>query len=359
MLKTLQRQGNSLAASAEQLRVLGDPQRVPEGHFAERIATTQHAPLLARSLDTLQINLGRVCNQTCTHCHVDAGPDRREAMSRETAEEVIAFLKRVPSIRTLDITGGAPEMNPHFAWLVEQAAELGRQVIDRCNLTILLAPGFTHLPELLARYRVTVIASLPCYLEQNCDAQRGDGVFEKSIRAIRELNRRGYADPATGPELNLVYNPVGSGLPPDQAELEDRYRLELANRFGIRFNRLFTITNMPISRFLDDLLRRGEYQAYMEKLITAFNPSTLDSLMCRSLVSVDWQGFLYDCDFNQMLGLPLGDGEPLALSQATEAELIGRRIRTANHCYGCTAGCGSGCQGSLTDDSPTDQRGRR
>ncbi|MEO8269926.1 MAG: arsenosugar biosynthesis radical SAM (seleno)protein ArsS [Aureliella sp.] len=348
ILKTLQREGNALASPAMQLAVLGDPQRIPEGSFARRLSASGTGELTRRQLQTLQINLGKVCNQTCTHCHVDAGPDRRESMSTQTAAQVIEFLSR-SQVETLDITGGAPEMNSNFCWLVERATEIGKQVIDRCNLTILIAPGFTYLPEFLAKYNVNIVASLPCYLEENCDAQRGDGVFVKSIQAIKTLNELGYGHPNTGLELDLVYNPVGIGLPPDQAKLEAEYREQLSARYSIQFNGLFTITNMPISRFLDDLLRQHKYELYMQKLIDAFNPTTIDGLMCRSLISVGWNGFLYDCDFNQMLDLPfVSEGHRLHISKIDDSDLIQRPIQTANHCYGCTAGCGSSCTGSLT-----------
>lgn len=298
-------------------------------------------------IDTLQINVGRVCNQTCSHCHVDAGPDRRESMSRKTAEQMIGFLAQ-SQVRTLDITGGAPEMNPHFRWIVEQASGLGRQVIDRCNLTILLANGFTDLPEFLAKHQVHIIASLPCYLEANCDKQRGQGVFGKSIEAIQRLNQLGYAQEGSSLHLDLVYNPTGLGLPPAQESLQNDYRRELFNRFHIRFNQLLTITNMPISRFLDDLLQRGEYEIYMQRLLEAFNPNTLSNLMCRHLISVDWQGFLFDCDFNQMLDLPLEvNHQRMHISELASWQAKGHPIAVGNHCYGCTAGCGSSCGGSL------------
>jgi radical SAM/Cys-rich protein len=269
-------------------------------------------------------------------------------MSRETAEAVIAFLRRSQA-STLDITGGAPEMNPNFRMLVEQARALGKKVIDRCNLTILLANGFTYLPEFLAEHQVSVVASLPCYLEENCDAQRGDGVFAKSIRAIRVLNELGYGEDGTGLSLDLVYNPVGTGLPPAQGVLEQQYREQLKQRYGLSFNRLFTITNMPVSRFLDDLLRQQKYETYMRKLIENFNVHTVEGLMCRSLVSVDWNGYLFDCDFNQMLDLPIVQSEKrLHINDLFDELISGQPVRTANHCFGCTAGCGSSCTGAVT-----------
>ena len=249
------------------------------------------------------------------------------------------------AITTVDTTGGAPEMNPHFRWLVAEVRKLGRHVIDRCNLTILLAPGFTDLPEFLAEQQVEVVASLPCYGPDNTDQQRGDGVFAKSIAALRRLNDLGYGQPDSGLTLSLVYNPVGPSLPPAQAKLEAAYRRELAERFGIVFTRLYTITNMPISRFLDDLLQSGRYDEYMQKLIDAFNPAAAEAVMCRTTVSVNWDGTLSDCDFNQILELPLGSGLPRHIRDWNPEALHCRTIVTGQHCYGCTAGSGSSCQG--------------
>jgi len=343
-LQTLHRTGNPLASPTEQLQSLQNCQMVP---FGTKLAEHGVLKLLRMKLTTLQINVGKVCNQTCTHCHVDAGPDRREAMTYETAKKVIDFLAR-SDVKTLDITGGAPEMNPQFRMLVHEARELDKQVIDRCNLTILLAPGFTDLPEFLAEHQVTIMASLPCYLEENCDAQRGEGVFVKSIEAIRSLNGLGYAQLNSNLTLDLVYNPTGIGLPPEQQKLEVSYKSELDARYGIQFNRLLTITNMPVSRFLDDLLRRGKCEEYLEKLLHSFNPNTVENLMCRSLLSVDWNGYIYDCDFNQMLDLAIADGnDRVHIGQLTDDLLSERAIRTNNHCYGCTAGCGSSCGGIL------------
>jgi radical SAM/Cys-rich protein len=267
-------------------------------------------------------------------------------MSRETAEACIRALAAT-DIPTLDITGGAPEMNPNFRFLVEEARKLGRHVIDRCNLTILIAPGFDDLPEFLARHRVEIVASLPCYLEENCDRQRGDGVFQRSIKALEQLNELGYGRPESGLILTLVYNPVGPSLPPSQATLEADYRRELHARYGVEFTRLYTITNMPISRFLDDLLRTGKYDTYMETLVEAFNPAAVDGLMCRTMISVDWEGRLFDCDFNQMLDLPVAAQAPQTIHDFDLIRLAGRRIATGQHCFGCTAGAGSSCQGSV------------
>jgi len=281
-----------------------------------------------------------MCNQTCHHCHVDAGPDRREIMTQETMQHCLTAMESA-NIGTLDITGGAPEMNPDFRWFVSRARESGRHVIDRCNLTILLAPGFTDTPEFLAANRVEVVASLPCYTESTVDKQRGDGVFNKSIRAIRRLNDLGYGHDAALP-LSLVYNPGGASLPPSQATLEATYKRELAERHGIHFTRLFTIANMPISRFLDDLQKSGKYESYMQKLIAAFNPVAAGNVMCRSLVSVGWDGQLFDCDFNQMLDLRIGH-----IRDFDATTFATRTILTAQHCYGCTAGAGSSCTGAV------------
>jgi radical SAM/Cys-rich protein len=342
-LPTLLRQGNRLADPAEQLRVLDEAGQPP---FERTLAGAGLAPLRAAGIQVLQVNVGKLCNQTCRHCHVDAGPERREVMSRATMAACLDVLARA-GIPTLDVTGGAPEMNPHFRWLVAEARGLGRHVIDRCNLTILLAPGFDDLPAFLADQRVEVVASLPCYLPQNTDAQRGPGVFEKSITALRRLNGLGYGRPDSGLVLTLVYNPLGPGLPPPQPALEAAYRRELADRHGVVFNRLYTITNMPISRFLDDLVRQGRVEEYLSKLVAAFNPAAAAGVMCRTTLSVGWDGRLYDCDFNQMLDLGLVPGLPQHITDFDPAALAGRRVVTGQHCYGCTAGSGSGCQGAI------------
>ena len=315
--------------------------------FDKTLAERGHAPLRALRIDTLQVNVGKLCNQTCTHCHVDAGPARTEIMTRETADAVVSVVRRHPELRTVDITGGAPEMNPHFEYLVEQCRAMGRRVMDRCNLTVFFVRDKQHLPKFLADHQVEVIASLPCYLEENVDQQRGKGVYGRSIEALRLLNALGYGREGTGLALNLVYNPLGPKLPPPQADLEADYRDELAKRFGIRFNRLYTITNMPISRFLDDLHRAGRYEAYMEQLIASFNPVSVDGLMCRSLISVNWDGRLSDCDFNQMLDLPVDGAASQTIHDFDLAMLARRRVVTGMHCYGCTAGAGSSCGGVI------------
>ncbi len=304
-------------------------------------------PLQSQGIQVLQINVGKLCNQTCRHCHVDAGPDRRESMSWDTAEAVIRVL-RSSDIATLDITGGAPEMNPNFCWLVEQAHQLGRTVIDRCNLTILVSTGYEYLPEFLAKHKVEIVASLPCYLEENCDSQRGDGVFRRSIEALKALNQLGYGQLGSRLKLSLVFNPLGPSLPPSQATLEEKYRSELRERYGVEFTSLYTITNLPISRFLDDLLQTGQYENYMQKLVDAFNPAAVAGVMCRSMLSVDWLGNLYDCDFNQMLGLQIKSPKQATIHNLKIDEILERNIVTGRHCFGCTAGAGSGCQGAVT-----------
>lgn len=343
MLLTLARRGDELAEAERQLQIL---RSAPQFDFAATCAAHGVAPLAATGIEVLQVNVGKLCNQTCHHCHVDAGPDRREQMSRETMAACLDVLART-DIPTVDITGGAPEMNPHFRWFVREVRRLGRNAIDRCNLTILLAPGFDDLPEFLAEHQVEVVASLPCYLEENADAQRGEGVFKKSIDALRRLNALGYGVDG-GLPLTLVFNPIGPKLPPPQAKLEEAYRRELAARYEVQFSRLFTITNMPISRFLADLLSTGQYEAYMDKLLEAFNPSAAAGVMCRTTLSVDWQGRLFDCDFNQMLSLELAPGLPRRVTEFDHQALARRPIATAPHCLGCTAGAGSSCQGAIT-----------
>jgi radical SAM/Cys-rich protein len=301
-----------------------------------------------RRLETLQVNLGYKCNQSCVHCHVNAGPKRTEMMDLETADTVIRFLNGSRT-RTLDLTGGAPELNPHFRSLVTQARRLGIEVIDRCNLTILEEPGFEDLARFLASNGVKVVASMPCYLEDNVDRQRGDGVFDTSIRALRRLNALGYGKPGTGMTLDLVYNPQGPSLPPPQAKLEADYRHHLGGGYGIEFNRLFTLTNMPIQRFGSTLISKGQFDGYMRLLKDAYQEANLDAVMCRSLISVDWKGYVYDCDFNQMLGLPLHvAGKPrVHLSDLIGKDLEGNPIVVRDHCFGCTAGQGSSCGGAL------------
>jgi radical SAM/Cys-rich protein len=336
---------NPLASTAEQLRVLADTQACPP--FEQRMGTAGFFPLHATGITVFQINVGKLCNQTCRHCHVDAGPDRQEIMTRETAEWCIRALAKT-DIPTMDITGGAPELNPNFRWLVEQARRLGRHVMDRCNLSVLLLPSQTDLAEFLARHCVEVVASLPYFRPSQTDAQRGDGVFDKSVQALHLLNRLGYGAEGSGLTLNLVYNPVGAFLPPKQEAIEAQFRRELSRHYGIVFNHLYTITNMPISRFLEFLLDSGNYAGYMERLANAFNPAAAAGVMCRYTISIGWDGTIYDCDFNQMLDLLVDKGAPRYIRDFNPAHLHTRRIVTGNHCYGCTAGAGSSCGGAVT-----------
>ena len=312
------------------------------------LVNTDFPPIRRQQLDTLQVNVGYRCNQSCVHCHVNAGPTRTEEMDRSTATTVLRFMEAA-GVGTLDVTGGAPELNVNFRYLVDGARRLGAHVIDRCNLTILEEPGFEELAEYLAMNRVEVVASLPCYLGENVDRQRGKGVFEASIRGLRRLNRLGYGDPDGGLALSLVYNPQGPVLPPPQAELESAYREELGNRYGVRFTRLLTLANMPVGRFGSTLVSKGTFESYIGLLKSAHKDENLDAVMCRSLISVDWQGYVYDCDFNQMLGLPMrsNGSSRTHLSQLIDADLTGRPIVVRDHCYGCTAGQGSSCSGAL------------
>jgi radical SAM/Cys-rich protein len=342
---TLLRRGSPLADTAfQQWMLSGGTGR----QFESDLRAHSCVPLVARGITVLQVNVGKLCNQTCNHCHVDAGPDRREIMERDTMQACLNVLAGT-DIPILDITGGAPEMNPNFRWFVAQARELDRHVIDRCNLTILLAPHFDSLPQFLADHKVEIVASLPCYLPENTDKQRGEGVFTKSIEALRRLNAVGYGRESALP-LTLVYNPVGPTLPPPQAKLEEAYRQELRHRYGIVFTRLITITNMPISRFLDDLIKSEKYEQYMRLLAEAFNPAAVEGLMCRTTLSVGWDGGLYDCDFNQMLDLACAPEQPQTIWEFDLHRLGERSIVTGKHCYGCTAGGGSGCQGVIVKE---------
>ena len=313
-----------------------------------RLANTDFPPIRRRRLETLQVNLGYKCNQTCVHCHVNAGPQRTEAMSHETLEHVLAFLEAA-HVPTLDITGGAPELNPHFRELVTLARALGAHVMDRCNLTVIGVPGQQDLPAFLAAHRVEVVASLPCYLEENVERQRGKGVFEASIRALQALNALGYGGCGGDLKLNLVYNPQGPALPPAQDKLENDYRKHLRSHYGITFDHLYVLTNMPIQRFGSMLVSKGQFEEYVALLKDAYQPHNLENVMCRTLLSIDWRGYAYDCDFNQMLDLPLAwNGRPrLHVRDLFGADLSGNAITVKDHCYGCTAGQGSSCGGAL------------
>ncbi len=319
----------------------------PQLSFARSLR--EHGLSLPRTpLEILQVNVGKLCDLACHHCHVEAGPKRTEIMQTATVERILELLADAPGVHTVDLTGGAPELNPHFRTLVREARALGKTVIDRCNLTVLFRPGQEDTAEFLAAQGVKVVASLPCYSKANVEQQRGKHVFDPSLRALRQLNALGYGQPDSGLELDLVYNPLGASLPPAQAGLEATYRRELAEHFGIVFNRLYTITNMPIKRFLHLLEREGRHERYMQTLLDAFNPQAALGVMCRNLLSVSWDGQLYDCDFNQALELPLA-GHPRTLWDIAALTDVERGpIAFANHCYGCTAGAGSSCGGSLT-----------
>ncbi len=343
--KSMKAYGDLLAAANEQLKIINQPDTLPK--FEAKFRETGEEKLLANEIEILQVNIGKMCNQVCKHCHVDAGPDRKEIMIRETMQFCIDALAKT-NIQTVDITGGAPEMNPDFKWFVSEIRKLNRHIIVRSNLTILVSNGFKDYPKFLADNNVEIISSLPYYTASNTDRQRGDGVFDKSIEAIKILNEFGYGKEGTGLILNLVYNPVGAFLPPKQEALEKDYKRELWNKFSIVFNNLYTITNLPISRFLDYLIESGNYLSYMNKLISAFNPAAALNVMCRNTISVGWDGRLYDCDFNQMLELPLTDGMPHHIKDF-DIKLFNRRpIITGRHCYGCTAGAGSSCGGATT-----------
>jgi radical SAM/Cys-rich protein len=312
------------------------------------LARTDFPPLQRKRLETLQVNLGYVCNQACLHCHVNAGPTRTESMSGQTVDRVLEYLV-ASGAGCLDLTGGAPELNPHFRRMVRAARALGARVIDRCNLTVLFEPGQEDLAGFLAAERVEIVASLPCYTPELVDRQRGPGVYELSIAAIARLNALGYGHDGSGLALDLVYNPQGPSLPPPQAGLEADYKRVLGERHGIAFNRLYTLVNMPIQRFGSTLVSKGQFNAYMQLLRGAHSDANLDGVMCRSLVSIDWRGYLYDCDFNQMLGLPLalaGRARP-HLADVLDQDLDGNPIVVRDHCYGCTAGQGSSCGGAL------------
>ena len=332
-----------LADTSVQQAILGRPRLARE--FDEALATARSWPLRSSPFEVLQLNVGKLCNQTCRHCHVDAGPDRREVMTRETMTLCLAVLDRI-RVGTIDITGGAPELNPDFRWLVDQATARGCHVMDRCNLTVLELPAHRDLAEFLAAHRVEVVCSLPHYQALNTDRQRGDGVYEKSIAALKRLNQVGYGDGRSGLRLALVVNPVGAYLPAAQQALEAEWKRQLWRLHGIRFDALYSITNMPINRFLEWLLESGNLDAYMERLANAFNPAAIAGLMCRTTISVGWDGQLYDCDFNQMLGLPVMPRASRHIRDFDPEALEGRRIVVGRHCFGCTAGAGSSCGGA-------------
>jgi radical SAM/Cys-rich protein len=340
-MKSLQGQGHAFAVSLAQLKKLNE-RDFPR--FADKLAAARLYPLRPTRIEIFQVNVGKLCNQTCKHCHVDAGPDRKEVMTRETLGQCLDILA-AHDIPIVDITGGAPELNPDFRWFVEEARKLGRHIMDRCNLTVILANRNYHdLPQFFARHQVEVVSSLPHYTATRTDRQRGEGVFEKSIKALQLLNEAGYGKDGTGLKLNLVYNPTGAILPGPQQELEADYKRELKNKYGIEFNSLYVITNMPISRFLDYLVTSGNYEDYMQKLIDAFNPAAAAGVMCRNTLSVGWDGYIYDCDFNQMLDMKVS-GKAQHIRDFDFEALSRREIVLNQHCYGCTAGLGSSCGG--------------
>jgi radical SAM/Cys-rich protein len=349
MIKSLKVLQHHLASSDNQLAILEDEREHKHASFKDKVAGMGMFPLQATGVEIFQVNVGKMCNQVCRHCHVDAGPDRKEIMTRETMLLCLNVLQN-NSIKIVDLTGGAPELNPDFRWFVEEISKLGKHIIVRCNLTIILAnKRFHDLPEFFKLHHIEVVSSLPSFTKDRTDRQRGGGVFEDSIKALQMLNAVGYGQPGVGLILNLVYNPAGAFLPPSQDALEKEYKFELMNKFGIVFNNLFAITNMPISRYLDYLLSTGNYDKYMEKLITAFNPAAVKNVMCRNTISVGWDGYLYDCDFNQMLDLLVTPKSSRHLSAFDSCLLDNRKIILKQHCYGCTAGAGSSCGGAVAE----------
>lgn len=348
-MKSLKAQNSLLASAGEQLHILEDKtvNSFALTPFQQKLESGNLYPLKPKQLEILQVNIGKMCNQTCRHCHVDAGPDRKEIMTKETMQQCLMVLKGNPRLKIVDLTGGAPEMNSLFRWFVEEIKKLDRHIIVRCNLTIIQAnKKYYDLPEFYKQHKLEVVSSLPFYTQDRTDRQRGNGVFEDSIKALQILNLVGYGVAETGLTLNLVYNPAGAFLPPGQHALEREYKEALQVRFGIEFNNLFTITNMPISRYLDYLLTSGNYESYMEKLVSAYNPVAAANVMCRNTISVGWDGYLYDCDFNQMLELKV-NCKSKHISMFNEVELYNREIILGQHCYGCTAGAGSSCGGAI------------
>ncbi len=353
-MKSLKATHNKLAEAQQQIDVLEigtheeDLYRIVP--FQQKLAEINLFPLPATVVEVLQINVGKMCNQVCKHCHVDAGPDRKEIMTREMMQHCLDVVKQNNSLHTVDLTGGAPEMNPNFRWFVEELKNVNPDlhIIVRCNLTIIRAnKKYYDLPEFYKKYNLEVVSSLPFYAKDRTDRQRGDGVFEDSIKALQMLNEVGYGKENSGLTLNLVYNPSGAFLPPDQTSLEKEFKVALKKDFGIEFNNLFAITNLPISRYLSYLLESGNYEKYMYKLIDAFNPAAAQNVMCRNTISVGWDGWLYDCDFNQMLEMKT-DTKDKHISTFNLDQLNNRNIIVNQHCYGCTAGAGSSCGGAVS-----------
>ncbi|MFQ3337129.1 MAG: radical SAM/Cys-rich protein [Urechidicola sp.] len=349
--KSLKKQNHELSNIDKQLQVLhnGVADQNLES-FSSKLKASNLFPLTTTGLDVFQINMGKMCNQVCSHCHVDAGPDRKEIMTKETLQQCLDAIKK-SGINTVDLTGGAPEMNPHFRWFVEEAYKLGCKTIVRCNLTIIVAnKKYFDLPEFYKENEVEIVSSLPHYSSKKTDSQRGDGVFDRSIRALKMLNEVGYGMEGSGLTLNLVYNPSGAFLPPAQAGLEKQFKRQLKKDFEIEFNSLFAITNIPISRYLDYLVASENFEGYMEKLVNAYNPIAAKGVMCRNTISVGWDGYLYDCDFNQMLELKVavGNKDLQHVKDFNSIALLERKIIVNEHCYGCTAGAGSSCGGEIT-----------
>ncbi len=345
MLKSLQRQKHKLGTPEGQIEVLDDHHSINIPSFESKLTELNQLPLKPTKIDIFQINVGKMCNQVCAHCHVDAGPDRKEIMTRETMQQCLDALEGT-DISTVDLTGGAPEMNPDFRWFVEELSKLGKQIIVRCNLTIILAnPKYNDLPEFFKKHKINVVSSLPYFTAKRTDAQRGDGVFEKSIKALQMLNAVGYGQEDSDLKLDLVYNPAGAFLPGDQKALESQFKRKLLE-YDIEFNDLYAITNLPISRFLEYLVKTEKYEDYMVELVNAFNPVAALGVMCRNTISISWDGHLYDCDFNQMLELKVNG--PQHIKDFNVQELEKRDIILSQHCYGCTAGAGSSCGGTTT-----------
>lgn len=347
MIKSLKSRNDKLADTHYQVRLLSEDANSGREHFAAKLKNAGLFPLTPVPLEIFQVNVGKMCNQVCKHCHVDAGPDRKEIMTRETMQQCLDALAHT-SAHTIDITGGAPEMNPDFRWFVEQLSAMGRKIIVRCNLTIIVANAkYNDLPAFFKKHNVEVVSSLPYFNASRTDSQRGEGVFEKSIRALQLLNAAGYGVAGSGLTLNLVYNPSGAFMPAEQAGLEREFKKRLADGYGITFNNLFAITNIPVSRFLDYLIATDNYDAYMAKLVNAFNPVAAAGVMCRNTISVGWDGYLYDCDFNQMLELKVAAPQAQHVSSFHPEKLQQRNIIVNQHCYGCTAGAGSSCGGTV------------
>jgi radical SAM/Cys-rich protein len=346
-MKSLNALGHRLSYAERQIEILENEADNRQPFFEDKLEIIGMNPLKATGIEIMQVNMGKMCNQVCKHCHVDAGPDRKEIMTQATMQSILDVLKTT-DIQTVDLTGGAPEMNPNFRWFVEEISKLGRHIIVRCNLTIILAnPKYHDLPQFFKRHKVEVVSSLPFYTSSRTDRQRGDGVFNKSIEALKLLNEVGYGKSDSGLTLNLVYNPAGAFLPPSQEALEKEFKTALKKDFNIEFNSLFAITNLPISRFLDYLVNSGNYESYMQELVDAFNPAVAVSVMCRNTLSIGWDGYLYDCDFNQMLDLKVSQSKSQHISEFDLDALNNREIIVGRHCFGCTAGSGSSCGGSV------------